>query len=169
MIPSGLWPDVWARVVDPKDAARAAHLRCLSDHKPGITQVQTENGWDVIDADGSVITDPDTIARIEELAIPPACTDVWICRDPRGLIQAVGRDAKGHTQYRYHAKWREVRDEAKYGKMLVFGRVLPAIRDRVRQDLSRPGLPKAKVVAAIVALLEKTIMRVGNEEYARKN
>jgi len=154
---------------DPHAAARAAHLRYVSDHKPGITRVRRDDEWQFIDTDGSVITDPDTIARIKKLAIPPAYTDVWICRDPRGHLQAVGRDARGRKQYRYHAKWREVRDEAKYGKVLVFGRVLPAIRAQVKRDLSCPGLPKQKVLAAIVALLEKTMMRVGNEEYARTN
>lgn len=94
---------------------------------------------------------------------------MWICRDPWGHLQAVGRDARSRKQYRYHPKWREVRDEAKYGRVLVFGRVLPAIRARVKHDLSRPGLPKDKVLAAIVALLEKTMMRVGNDEYARTN
>ena len=154
---------------DPHAAARAAHLRYVSDHKPGITRVRRDDEWQFIDTDGSVITDPDTIARIKKLAIPPAYTNVWICRDPRGHLQAVGRDARGRKQYRYHAKWREVRDEAKYGKVLVFGRVLPAIRAQVKRDLSCPGLPKQKVLAAIVALLEKTMMRVGNEEYARTN
>ena len=154
---------------DPHAAARAAHLRYVSDHKPGITRVRRDDEWQFIDTDGSVITDPDTIARIKKLAIPPAYTNVWICRDPRGHLQAVGRDARSRKQYRYHAKWREVRDEAKYGKMLVFGRVLPAIRAQVKRDLSCPGLPKQKVLAAIVALLEKTMMRVGNEEYARTN
>jgi len=154
---------------DPHAAARAAHLRYVSDHKPGITRVRRDDEWQFIDTDGSVITDPDTIARIKKLAIPPAYTDVWICRDPRGHLQAVGRDARSRKQYRYHTKWREVRDEAKYGKVLVFGRVLPAIRAQVKRDLSCPGLPKQKVLAAIVALLEKTMMRVGNEEYARTN
>lgn len=156
-------------LADPKAAAHAAHLRHVSDHKPGITRIHTDEGWSFIDTDGSVITDPDIIARIKKLAIPPAYTDVWICSDTRGHLQAVGRDARGRKQYRYHAKWREIRDQAKYGRMLVFGQVLPALRNHVRRDLARPGLPKAKVLAAIVALLEKTMMRVGNEEYARTN
>ncbi len=164
-LPSATEPDL----LDPEAAARAARLRYVSDKKPGITRVQTENGWVFHDTDGSVITDEKNIERIKKLAIPPAYTDVWICRDPRGHLQAVGRDAKGRKQYRYHPRWREVRDEAKYGKMLTFGRVLPQIRARVKQDLARPGLPKEKVLAAIVALLEKTMMRVGNEEYAAQN
>ncbi len=154
---------------DPIEAARAAHLRYVSDKKPGITRVPAEDGWIFHDTDGTVITDPESVARIKKLAIPPAYTDVWICRDPRGHLQAVGRDARGRKQYRYHPKWREARDETKYGKMLTFGRVLPAIRVQVKQDLARPGLPKPKVLAAIVALLEKTMMRIGNEEYARDN
>ncbi len=154
---------------DPEAAARAAKLRYVSDKKPGVTRVMTEAGWVFHDVDGSVITDEKTVERIKKLAIPPAYTDVWICRDPRGHLQAVGRDAKGRKQYRYHARWRVIRDEAKYSKMLVFGRVLPEIRAQVKKDLGLPGLPKRKVIAAIVALLEKTMMRVGNEEYAREN
>ena len=115
-------------MLDPKQAARAAHLRYVSDHRPGISRMRRDDGWEFIDTDGSVITDPNDIARIKKLATPPAFASVWICRDPRGHLQAVGRDARGRKQYRYHPKWREVRDEAKYGKMLVFGCVLPAIR-----------------------------------------
>ena len=155
--------------LDPKLAAKAAKLRYVNDSRPGITRVKTEEGWTFTKPDGSVVTDEVEIARIKKLAIPPAYTDVWICPDPRGHLQAVGRDARGRKQYRYHARWRVVRDEAKYGKMLVFGRVLPLIRAQVSKDLGLPGLPKRKVVAAIVALLEKTMMRVGNEEYAKTN
>ncbi len=151
------------------DAARAAKLRYVSDRKPGISRVKTEQGFDYFDSDGSKITDEAEIQRLRKLAIPPAYTDVWICRDPRGHLQAVGRDARGRKQYRYHANWRTVRDEAKYSKMLVFGKVLPTIRNHVKHDLGLPGLPKRKVLAAIVALLEKTMMRVGNEEYAKQN
>ncbi len=158
-----------APVLDPAAAARAAKLRYVSDKKPGIARVQAEGGFAYHDVDGSLITDEAVVTRIRKLAIPPAYTDVWICRDPRGHLQAVGRDARGRKQYRYHPRWRVVRDEAKYGKMLVFGRVLPTIRAHVKQDLERPGLPKRKVLAAIVALLEKTMMRVGNEEYAKTN
>jgi len=154
---------------DPVAAARAAHLRYVSDRRPGIRRTRDGEGFAFHDADGSLITDEKTLDRIRKLAIPPAYTDVWICRDPRGHLQAVGRDARGRKQYRYHARWREVRDEAKYGKMLTFGRVLPAIRAQVRRDLALPGLPRRKVLAAIVALLEKTMMRVGNEEYAKTN
>ena len=158
-----------AASLDPIEAARAAKLRYVSDRKPGIKRVRSEDGFQYVDTDGSSISDEDTLQRIRKLAIPPAYTDVWICRDPRGHLQAVGRDARGRKQYRYHPRWRVVRDEAKYGKMLVFGRVLPIIRAQVRHDLGLPGLPKRKVLAAIVALLEKTMMRVGNEEYAKQN
>jgi len=156
-------------ILDPVEAARAAKLRYVSDKKPGITRLRVEAGFQYHDVDGSVISDEAVLQRIRKLAIPPAYTDVWICRDPRGHLQAVGRDAKGRKQYRYHPRWRAVRDENKYGKMLVFGRVLPAIRAQVKHDLGLPGLPKRKVLAAIVALLEKTMMRVGNEEYAKQN
>ena len=154
---------------DPKQAARAARLHYVTDRKPGITRERDGDAWRFIAKDGSTITDEDTVARIKKLAIPPAYTDVWICADPRGHLQAVGRDARGRKQYRYHPKWRVVRDQDKYARMLVFGRVLPRIRARVQTDLGAQGLPKRKVVAAVVMLLEKTMMRVGNEEYVQQN
>ena len=156
-------------VLDPAAAARAANLRYVNDRKPGIARVRVEDGFEYHDIDGSLITDEEQIARIRKLAIPPAYVDVWICRDPRGHLQAVGRDARGRKQYRYHPNWRAVRDEAKYDKMLTFGRVLPTIREQVDRDLRLHGLPKRKVVAALVALLETTMMRIGNEEYAKEN
>ena len=161
--------DDTADLHDPKAAARAAKLHYISDRKPGITRERDGDGWRFLDRHGRVITDDAEIARIKRLAIPPAYTDVWICADPRGHLQAVGRDARGRKQYRYHPKWRVIRDLDKYGRMLVFGRVLPRIRARVQKDLALHGLPKRKVVAALVALLEKTMMRVGNEEYAQQN
>ena len=154
---------------DPHEAARAAHLHYVSDKKPGITRVHEGDSFAYRNPDGSPVTDERTLERIRKLAIPPAYTEVWICRDPQGHLQAVGRDVRGRKQYRYHPRWREVRDEAKYGKMLVFGRVLPQIRARVRHDLARHGLPREKVLAAIVALLERTMIRIGNEEYAKEN
>ncbi len=156
-------------VLDPAEAARAAKLRYVSDSKPGLSRERVEGGFAYHDVDGSLITDGAVLERIRKLAIPPAYTDVWICRDPRGHLQAVGRDARGRKQYRYHPRWRVVRDEAKYGKMLIFGRVLPKIREQVKHDMALHGLPKRKVLAAIVALLEKTMMRIGNEEYAKQN
>ena len=154
---------------DPKAAALAAHLRYVADSTPGITRHRTQGGFTYRDPDGQEIADPDILARIRKLAIPPAYEDVWICRLPHGHLQAVGRDARGRKQYRYHPRWRLVRDEAKYGRMLSFGRVLPKIRARVDADLGRPGLPRERVLAALVRLLETTLARVGNAEYARTN
>jgi DNA topoisomerase-1 len=154
---------------DPRAVARAAKLRYVSDRQPGFRRVREAEGFRFLDTNGETITDDETIARIRKLAIPPAYEDVWICRWPNGHLQAVGRDAAGRKQYRYHPKWREVRDEAKFGRMLVFGSVLPTIRARVEQDLAKPGLPREKVLAALVRLLEGTLARVGNEEYAKAN
>ena len=155
--------------LDPAATARAARLTYVTDRKPGLRRVPDGDGFAYEQPGGERIADKATLDRIRKLAIPPAYTEVWICRDPRGHLQAVGRDARGRKQYRYHARWREVRDEAKYGRMLLFGKVLPAIRAQVARDLSLPGLPRPKVLAAIVALLERTMMRIGNEEYARTN
>jgi DNA topoisomerase-1 len=158
-----------AAALDPEEAAKLAHLRYVSDSKPGISRIRKGDGWEYKDADGSTVTDEATLARIRSLAIPPAWTDVWICRIPHGHLQAVGRDARGRKQYRYHPRWRVVRDEAKYGKMLIFGRVLPRIRAEVDKDLALPGYPRRKILAALVRLLERTLARVGNEEYAQQN
>ena len=122
-----------------------------------------------VGVDGKPMQDPETLKRITSLAIPPAWTDVWISPIERGHIQATGRDARGRKQYRYHPKWREARDETKYHRMVAFGRVLPLIRSRVEADLGLPGLPREKVLATVVRLLEATLIRVGNEEYAREN
>ena len=158
-----------AAALDPEAAARLAHLRYVSDTRPGIRRVRKGEAFAYADDAGGEITDEATLARIKSLVIPPAWIDVWICRIPSGHLQAVGRDARGRKQYRYHPRWRIVRDEAKYGKMLVFGRVLPRIRAAVEKDLSAPGYPRRKVLAALVRLLEKTLARVGNEEYAQTN
>ena len=165
----GVVTDEAQNLLDPEAAAKAAHLHYVHDTKPGITRVAEEGGFAFFMPDGKRIEDERTIQRIRKLAIPPAYTDVWICRDPNGHLQAVGRDARGRKQYRYHPRWREIRDEAKYGKMLVFGRKLPDIRARVEADLAKPGLPREKVLAALVRLLERTLARIGNEEYARTN
>jgi DNA topoisomerase-1 len=154
---------------DLKRAAKAAKLRYVSDRLPGIRRMRSGKAFAYRYPDGSKVTDAETLARIRKLAIPPAYEDVWICPYPNGHLQAVGRDARGRKQYRYHAQWRAVRDDAKYGKMLLFGKVLPTVRARVEADLGRRGLPREKVLAAIVRLLETTLMRVGNEEYARTN
>jgi len=150
---------------DPPAAAKAAGLRYVNDTKPGIRR----DSGKFFDASGAPVTDEATLARIKALVIPPAWTDVWICPQANGHLQATGRDAKGRKQYRYHAKWRTVRDDVKYERMLNFGKALPAIRAEVDRALKLPGLPRDKVLATIVYLLEATMMRIGNEEYARTN
>ena len=154
---------------DPQASAEQAGLRYVSDAIPGIRRRAAGRGFSYVDTDGRRIADPDRIAWFKGLAIPPAWTDVWISPIKRGHIQAVGRDARGRKQYRYHPRWREVRDEAKYGRMIEFARALPRIRRRTDRDLRRRGLPREKVLALVVRLLEATLIRVGNEEYAREN
>jgi DNA topoisomerase I len=155
--------------LSPKATAKAAKLRYVSDRTRGIRRERSGNGFDFFGADGAKITDEEGPTQIRKLAIPPAYQDVWICPFANGHLQATARDARGRKQYRYHPRWRAVRDEDKYGKMLVFGKVLPAIRAQVERDLSKRGLPRQKVLAAIVRLLEGTLIRVGNEEYAKTN
>jgi DNA topoisomerase-1 len=155
--------------VDPEATAEEAGLRYVNDAMPGIRRRRAGRGFTYAGTDGRRLTDRRVLARIRALAIPPAWTDVWICPIARGHLQATGRDARGRKQYRYHARWREVRDEAKYGRMVAFGQALPRIRRRVEADLALPGLPRERVLAAVVRLLEKTAVRVGNEEYAREN
>jgi DNA topoisomerase I len=144
-------------------------LRYVRGESPGIGRRRAGARFRYVDAHGRPVRDAQTLARIRALAIPPAWTGVWICPSPDGHIQATGRDARGRKQYRYHARWRAVRDETKYGRALAFMRALPAIRKRVDADLALPGLPRDKVLAAVVRLLERTFVRVGNEEYARQN
>src|SRR5439155_6825725 len=151
------------------EAAAAARLLYVSDARPGIQRIRVGRGFKYSSADGTEVTDPQTLQRIRSIAIPPAWMDVWICPTATGHIQAVGRDARGRKQYRYHPRWRETRDESKYTRMLAFARALPRIRTRVEADLRRRGLPREKVLATIVRLLETTLVRVGNEEYARAN
>ena len=155
--------------LDPAVAAKRAALRYVNDSMPGITRHNARNGFDYRLSDGSLVRDVATLKRIRALAIPPAWSDVWICRDPNGHLQATGRDQRGRKQYRYHPRWREVRDEAKYGKLLIFARVLPLIRTRVEEDLKPSGLPRERVLAAVVRLMELTLFRVGNNQYAKKN
>ena len=156
-------------IADPVDAAKAAGLRYVTDRAPGIRRKRAGKGWSYTAPDGSTIRDRTVLCRFKALAIPPAYTDVWISPDPRGHIQATGRDEKGRKQYRYHPRWHEIRDESKYGRMIAFGDALPALRQRVDADLARSGLPREKVLATVVRLLETTLIRVGNEEYARTN
>jgi DNA topoisomerase-1 len=154
---------------DPQASAEEAGLRYVSDSGPGIRRRRAGKGWTYIGADGARLTDADRIAWINRLAIPPAWTEVWICPIRRGHLQATGRDSRGRKVYRYHPRWREVRDEAKYGRLVDFARALPRIRRRTERDLRRRGLPREKVLALVVRLLEETLIRVGNDEYAREN
>jgi DNA topoisomerase-1 len=150
-------------------AARQAGLRHADDSGPGIRRERRGQDFVYLDPEGRRITDTETLLRIRHLAVPPAWTDVWICPDDRGHIQATGRDARRRKVYRYHERWREVRDATKYEHTIAFARALPRIRRRVARDMGRPGLPREKVVACAVRLLETTLIRVGNDEYARQN
>jgi DNA topoisomerase-1 len=154
---------------DPKAAARAAGLRYTPDDGPGITRRRAGKGWSYRDPDGAVIRDPEQLERIRGIVIPPAWTDVWINPSARGHIQATGRDARGRKQYRYHPKWRASRDDTKFSRMVAFGTALPGIRQRVGADLGRPGLSRQKTLAVVVRLLDESLIRVGNAEYARDN
>ena len=155
--------------MDPVQSAKDAGLRYVADTGPGIERRKKGSGFVFVAPGGRVVRDAATLHRIRSLVIPPAWTRVWICPDPRGHIQAVGRDQRGRKQYRYHPRWREVRDETKYEKMISFVRALPEIRKRANKDLALPGLPREKVLAAVVKLLETTLIRVGNDEYAEQN
>jgi DNA topoisomerase-1 len=154
---------------DPAESAAAAGLRYVSDTAPGIRRVARGHGFRYVDANGRAVRDAATLARIRSLAIPPAYSDVWICSDPRGHLQATGRDARGRKQYRYHPRWRTVRDETKFERMVAFSDALAKIRARLERDLALDGLPRNKVLATVVSLLESTCIRVGNDEYARNN
>ncbi|HEY7639469.1 MAG TPA: hypothetical protein VH814_07065 [Steroidobacteraceae bacterium] len=158
-----------AAVVQARRHARASGLLYVSDTEPGIRRKRRGSHFHYLGPNGRPVTAARTLDRIRRLAIPPAYTDVWICREPRGHLQATGRDARQRKQYRYHPEWRETRDSGKFARMIEFGAQLPRLRRRLRQDLALPGLPKNKVLAAIVRLLDETLLRVGNEEYARTN
>jgi DNA topoisomerase-1 len=160
---------VSAVAAEAVEDAREAGLRWVSDTTPGIRRVRRGSSWQYVKPDGSVLRDAEQIQRIHHLAIPPAWTDVWISPIANGHVQATGRDARGRKQYRYHEKWRAHRDEAKYSRMIAFGKALPRIRARVAADLRRDGLPREKVLATVVRLLDTTAIRVGNSEYARAN
>lgn len=151
------------------DAARMAKLRYFTDQMPGLTRKRAGKGFAYYTSENQLIRDKEILRRIKALAIPPAWTDVWICPQANGHLQATGRDSKGRKQYRYHARWRSVRDETKYDRVVEFGKKLPAIRKQIQRDLALPGLPREKVLATVVRLLETTLIRVGNEEYARNN
>ena len=162
-------PEMTLDTAEPQAAAEEAGLRYVNDSMPGIRRRRAGRGFTYLGPDGRRITDPERIAWFRSLAIPPAWTDVWISPIRRGHIQATGRDARGRKQYRYHPRWRAVRDEAKYGRLIEFARALPTIRRRTDRDLRRRGLPREKVLALVIQLLEATLIRVGNEEYARDN
>ncbi|MGV3662287.1 MAG: DNA topoisomerase IB [Prosthecobacter sp.] len=153
----------------PAATARQAGLRYVSDDKPGIVRKARGKSFAYLLPNGSSVRDKETLRRIRSLVIPPAWTDVWICPVENGHIQATGRDARKRKQYRYHPRWREVRDESKYDRVLAFAEALPKIRHRVAADLRRHGLSREKVMATIVRLLETTLIRVGNDEYVRQN
>ncbi len=154
---------------DEVQSARKAGLHYLIPKGPGIRRRATGTGFTYVDADDEPVKDTETLDRIRSLVIPPAWTSVWISPDPDSHIQAVGRDARGRKQYRYHPAYRQIRDLVKFDRMRAFGKVLPRIRRIVGRDLARRGLPKRKVLAAVVKLLETTYIRIGNEEYAEDN
>src|SRR5262245_42316149 len=156
-------------VTEPVASAAMAGLRYVSDAQPGIGRKRGARGVSYVGPDGKVVRRAADMKRIHALAVPPAWTDVWICPDPRGHIQATGRDAKRRKQYRYHRDWRATRDETKFDRMPAFAAALTILRRRTSADLSRPGLPRNKVIATIVQLLEKSLIRIGNEEYAKQN
>jgi DNA topoisomerase I len=163
--PEGI-PEVIAQA---RRHARASGLVYVTDAEPGIARRRNGKGFTYIGPNRRAITSERTLDRIRRLAIPPAYTDVWICRNPRGHLQATGRDARRRKQYRYHPRWRETRDDGKFSRMIEFGARLPKLRQRLKRDLALPGLPREKVLAVIVTLLDETLIRVGNEEYARTN
>src|SRR6266853_909471 len=155
--------------VDLLEAAEDAGLRYVTDEQPGFSSKRKGEEFEYSDTKGKAIRDEQRLLRIKRLTIPPAWNDVWICPSPKGHIQATGRDARGRKQYRYHERWREVRDENKFDRLAQFAKALPDIRRRVAQDLKLPALPRRKVLATIMRLLERTFIRIGNEEYAREN
>lgn len=156
-------------IVDPSQAAESAGLVYVSDEEPGIRRRRSGKGFAYKGPDGKALRDEGALKRIKKLAIPPAWTDVWICPDANGHIQATGRDDRDRKQYRYHPRWREVRDGTKFEHVLEFARGLPEIRERIAKDMSRRGLPREKVLATVVHLLENTLIRVGNADYAKQN
>jgi DNA topoisomerase I len=154
---------------DPVKSAKSSGLRYVTDQAAGITRKRSGKGFRYFEPNGKSLRSVEDLRRIKSLVIPPAWKDVWISPSPESHLQASGRDAKGRKQYRYHPRWREVRDQTKYDRMMAFGRALPTLRARVQKDLAQPKLPRAKVIAAVVRLLETTLIRVGNEAYARQN
>ena len=157
------------RPSSPRSDAGEAGLRYVLDSEPGITRRRAGTGFSYRRADGKLVRDPATLARIRKRAIPPAYVDVWICRSADGHLQATGRDARGRKQYRYHPRWQATRNESRFDRLLAFGRGLPRLRRRVREDLKQPGLPRARVQALVISVMARTLFRIGNDEYARSN
>jgi DNA topoisomerase I len=158
-----------AVIAEPQQAAASAGLRYIADSRPGIRRRKSGIGFFYVDSDGSRVSETNALKRIRALAIPPAWQDVWICPFPDGHLQATGRDARGRKQYLYHPRFREIRDSTKYQHVIAFADTLPAIRAKVREHMALPGLPREKVVATVVYLLDKTLIRVGNDDYAKQN
>lgn len=155
--------------LDSPASAEAAHCRYVDDAGPGIRRLASGKGFRYVGVGGLTIRDADVVRRLRSLVIPPAWANVWICPSPDGHIQVTGRDARGRKQYRYHPRFREIRDENKFARMIAFATALPDIRGRIDDDLSRSGIPRERVLATVVRLLEITLIRIGNEEYARTN
>src|SRR5207247_2874849 len=155
--------------IESAEAAEEAGRHYVSDDRPGYTRKARNGEFEYLDTQGKPIREEQRLLRIRRLVIPPAWTDVWICPSPAGHIQATGRDARRRKQYRYHDRWRELRDKKKFDRLADFAKALPKIRRRVTKDLKLRGLPREKVLATVVQLLERTFIRVGNEEYAREN
>ena len=161
--------DLAHAVVDPRDAAEAVGLTYTSDMEPGIRRRRAGKSFRYFNPDGTPVSDKATLSRIKKLAIPPAWTDVWICRKPTGHLQATGRDARSRKQYRYHPRFREIRDSTKFDHMVSFAHVLQVLRGKIAEHMRLPGLPREKILATVVHLLERTLIRVGNEDYVRQN
>ncbi|HZP92994.1 MAG TPA: DNA topoisomerase IB [Burkholderiales bacterium] len=157
------------RIIEHRMAASRAGLNYVTDGVAGISRRRAGRGWIFFRPDGTRLTDPAERRRIASLAIPPAWTEVWICPDPKGHIQATARDARGRKQYRYHQRYREVRDTSKFRRILELSEVLPAVRERAERDLRAPDLSRRQILATVVRLLDRTLIRVGNDEYARSN
>src|SRR3954466_15937289 len=157
------------RIKEHRETATRAGLRYVTDGVPGIRRQRFGKGWVYLDPDGQRISDPEERRRIGALVIPPAWSSVWICPDPRGHIQVTARDARGRRQYRYHPLYREARDKSKFRRMLEFSEILPEVRERVERDLRAQDLSRRQILATVVLLLDKTLIRVGNDEYVREN
>ena len=162
-------PDVSALPTEPAEAARSAGLRYVADDSPGFTRQRSGKSFRYLNTEGKELREEAHLSRIKSLAIPPAWTDVWICPTANGHLQATGRDARGRKQHRYHPRWRDVRDETKFARIIAFAHALPKIRKRIATDIKLNGLPRNKVLATVVKLLEVSLIRVGNDEYARDN